>query len=591
MSDDLAISDPVPVVGSLLPYNYIPAAFAQLVAPQDYINRIVFVLPGNSDEPRASIRYHVASAKTLSEPGVLAKFLNDREFGDEDTFRRAFLGPPTRLEETNPNDPPTLAFDRIELANAEKFDQVAVIIDIGIAFWNARFRTATGSRFKAMRYLDFDAIGAGLPPFTGLGEADIDALCAVSDGPDGSAKVVAELGQQFPDSYFGRGGGAVPDAVWHGTATADLMAGLPPGTEDSTALFGIEVPMAVLRDADGDNLTTVLTLLVEAALEMTAGLADKPLVVMMPWGFSAGPQDGSHPAAQAIQQALASRRRRRVTLLVPAGNHLQDRGCARLLPSDKPTREEVVWHLPPDDFSQNTVEICVTPSVAPSPSGVQTVRISPPFGAAFVVAIKESHQAVIWRGGQIIGVLLRFRDIASGPRLRLTFAPTGWRIPGQRPTPAGNWTLSFSRTDDVSLWVLRDDRDRMLDGPFPRRASFFDALAYREREALGDYVLTDDPGSAVVRSGTVSVLATTTARPVVAVQANEQFITKPEAQAWYSGRRADGQAIATTELVDAERRGSGVLASANGTWQRERITGTSAAAALHARRLLGLPSS
>jgi hypothetical protein len=589
MNDDLAISDPVPVVGSFLPYNYLPAAFRQLVSPEDNINRIIFILTGSSEQPRARIQYHIVSAKTLSEPDALAKFLSARGFSDNDAFRRCFLGPPTQLEETSPEDAPTLAFDRIKLADPEEFEQVAVIIDIGIAFWNQRFRAAKGSRFRAMRYLDFGAFAAGQSPFEGLGEADIDALCTLSDTPDGSAKVVAALGQQFPGSYFGRGGGAVPDTMWHGTATADLMAGLAPGTEDRTALFGIEVPMAVLRDADGDNLTTVLTLLIEAALEMTADLADKPLIIMMPWGFSAGPQDGTHPAAEAIQLALAARGGRKVTLLLPAGNHLQDRCCAHLLPSDRPKREEVVWHLPPDDFSQNTVEMLVTPSVPPAPSGVQTVRISPPFGASFVVAIKEGHQAVIWRGGQIIGILLRFRDIASGPRLRLTFAPTGWRVPGRRPTPAGNWTLSFSRTDDVSIWVLRDDRDRMLDGPFPRRASFFDDLAYRERDALGDYVLTDDPGAVVVRSGTVSVLATTAAPRAVAVQANEQFITRAEAQAWYSGRRGDGAAIATTEIVDSERRGSGVLASANGTWQRERITGTSAGVALHARRLLGLP--
>ena len=48
------------------------------------------------------------------------------------------------------------------------------------------------------------------------------------------------------------------------------MAGMPVDAPDSTVLMGIELPLQVLRDSDGDNLSTVLGLLVEGAIAMTA---------------------------------------------------------------------------------------------------------------------------------------------------------------------------------------------------------------------------------------------------------------------------------------------------------------------------------
>lgn len=606
MTDDLTVTEPERVVGNLLPYNYLPAAF-QAITAQDFTpempGRIVFLLPKVGEDARASVEYHVASAKTLAVPGDLSSFLNNRGFSDGDTFQRCFLGPLTTLEETAILAPFKLDIEPLELITTETFDRAAVIIDIGIAFWNARFRDGATSRFKAMRYLNFDAVKAGLPPFAGLSETEIEGYCKMTKDPDGSERIVASLGKKFPGSCFDVGGNAVQDALWHGTAMADLMAGLPENTPDRTALFGIELPMAILRDSDGDSLTSVLTLLIEAALKMTSGFANKPLVIVLPWGFSAGPQDGTHPAAMAIQTALAANPDRTITVMVSAGNQLQDRCCALLKPSEAPQSETVIWQLPPDDFSDNTAEFIVTPPGGPATWGIQTVRITTPQGRSFVIAIRENHRVWMLRNGRIIGALFRYPDSAAGPRLRLTFGPTGWQNPVHRPTPAGDWRLSFGRTDSVSLWVLRDDRDRMLDGPTPRRTSAFFDTDYLNQTELGDYLLADDADSAVVRSGTVSVLATAVAKPaggnarqnqaltakVVAVQANEKMIGLPERQAWYSGRRADGQPIKTTALVDRDRQAQGVSCAANGSYQRVNVTGTSAAVALHARKVLAYP--
>ena len=606
MIDDLTVTEPERVIGNLLPYNYLPAAF-QAIAAKDTIpdmpGRIVFVLPDDAINARTGLDYHVVSAKTLAVPSDLSDFLVTRNFSDADSFRRCFLGPPTSLQETPFDAPWSLNFEKLELATTETFDRAAVLIDIGIAFWNARFRVGNASRFKAMRYLNFDAVGAGLPPFAGLSEGDIATYCGMTKDPGGSERIVEDLGKRFPGSCFDTGGNAFRDALWHGTAMADLMAGLPTDSPDRTALFGIDLPMAVLRDSDGDSLTWVLTLLIEAALQMTSRFDTKPLVIVLPWAFSAGPQDGSHPAAMAIQTVLAAHPGRVITVMVSAGNQLQDRCCAHLKQSETPLSETVIWQLPPDDFSDNTAEFIVTPAGPPASWGIQTVRITTPGGQSFVIAIRESHRVWFLRNGQIIGALLRYRDSATGPRLRLTFGPTGWKIPAHHPTPAGDWHLSFGRTDTVSLWVLRDDRDRKLDGPLPRRTSVFYDADYRERGPLGDYQLADDPESAVVRSGTASVLGTGKIKPtgvnaqqapvfaasLIAVQANELMIGVPERQAGYSGRRMDGQPVTTTEIVDRDRYTRGVSAVANGSPQRVNVSGTSAAVALSARAALGYP--
>ena len=601
MNEDFVITEPEDLQGSRLPYNYLPGAFRATVnlARDEFTpGRIVFVLSKDNETPRSGLEYHVASAKTLAVPNDLFDFLKKREFSDEDIRRRCFLGPTTTLDETEFDQPLSLAFGRLETASLERFDQFVVLIDIGIAFWNRRFQALDGCNFQAMRYLDFDETSPGRSSFSGLTDKEIEDYCKIAQGLGGSEAVVAALGTRFPTSYFGAGGGALPDTLWHGTAMADLMAGMPDGAQSKTALFGIELPMVVLRDADGDNLTAVLTLLIEAALEMTANHATKPLTIVLPWGFSAGLQDGTHPAAMAIQNALLSQRNRKVELLVSAGNQLQDRCCARLKPSASQDAASVYWELPPDDFSENTAEFIVTPPQSANVAFHQTVRLKLPNRRPYVIVIKENQRVFIVQFGQVIGVLVRYIDEGSTRRLRLTLGQTGWQSPGQIPCPSGKVQMSFDAKDDVALWNLRDDRDPMFDHAMPRRPSAFFDLAYRERDGLGNFILDDSAGSSVVRSGTVSVLATAEINPalpqsanlaVVAVQANEVTIYQREQQSFYSGRRSDGKALATSEVVDRDRQGSGVLAAANGGPQRIHVGGTSAAVALHARRVLGLP--
>ena len=137
MTDEMTIRDPDAFTGDLLPYNYLPAAFSQLAAldtAPDKPGRTVFLLPDPDESPRAGIQYHVVPENVLGIPDELSHFLADRRFSDADTFRRCILGPPTMLNKTEVGKPLSLDFDRLKLADADVFDQVAVVIDIGIAF-------------------------------------------------------------------------------------------------------------------------------------------------------------------------------------------------------------------------------------------------------------------------------------------------------------------------------------------------------------------------------------------------------------------------------------------------------------------------
>lgn len=587
MSDGLIFEHPFDLPSDFLPYNYFPAAFGLVADRPDPMNRIVLVLPGEAGGRRSSVEYHVMAHENLTDAALLEKFLDERGFDRDSAFERCFLGPPTRLDETAVGQARQMQFDTLEFATEQVITQVAVIIDIGIAFWNPVFRSQTGPRFKAMRYLDFDAFSRGQPALEPLSANEIDGFCRIADIGGGQDRIVAALGARFPDSYFGAHGAAEPGTLWHGTAMADLMAGLPHDAPDTTALMGIELPMTVLRNADGDSLGAALTVLLEGALEMTASqFSGVPLVVALPWGFTGGPQDGSHPFAMEIDRVLAMYPDRSVKFLLPMGNQMQDRCCAHILPSSAGEPENtVIWQLPPDDFSENSAEFNV---VSTGVGAMQTVRLTAPTGETAVILLKEAQGMKIRRDGVVIGGLVRSKDIASGPRLRLVFGPTGWQAGTAKPAFAGNWTLSFHQRDEVRIWVLRDDRDWALDKALPRRASRLFDQNYRERDAHDAYLLTDSTNSTVVRAGTASVLAT--ARSAIAVQADETLGTAKPQPAWYSGSRTSGRAAERAVTIDTGRHNAGVLAAANGTAQRVKVSGTSAAIALAARAYLGLPA-
>lgn len=580
MEDDLRLKPPSEdEIAALLPYNYFPAALAAISEVHDARNRHLFVLAQAHASLQDEILSYVVSAATMRNPVKMSAFLNSIEPALDPILasQSCFLGPETDLAQTN--EPRMQKLTVTEPIADAPFARVVVVIDNGIAFWSKAFRTAGKSRFTEIQYLDFD-IGApnATLPIGRLTEVDMASLCSKADLPYGQTALLETLKKQFPRSFYGSFPPPDTDGLWHGTAIADIAA---PEDGGKTALFGIELPDAALRDWGGDTLQYVLPIALRVALAMTSGLAHLPLIIVLPFAFTSGPHDGSHPIAQSIKTELDKANASRVvSLVLPAGNHLQDQ-CTAFIPptANGASSVPVTWHLPPDDFSSNTIEIIVE-NVALDPNR-PLIEIAMMNGRRVQAALLPNQTARLKLGTTVIGILVRAADIGGNARYRISLTPTGWLKGNRRPAPFGDWTVSIATTQPATLWVLRDERDMAADMALPSRRSYFTDSDYRERDANGDFYRDDRPASALRRSGTASVM--TTAAGPTTVDAMEKLGPDAPRQAYYSGRAISGGAFDLSVLVDDGYEGRGLDAVGNATERVFRVSGTSAAAGRAAR--------
>jgi hypothetical protein len=455
-------------------------------------------------------------------------------------------------------------------------DQAVVVIDYGIAHWNRRFVRSDGTpRFGSVGHLAFDTAASGGVRVTMLSQSEIAADCHKARMPGGELALLRTLGQRFPDGFFGQFPN--PEGFWHGTAVSDLAGGARPGQTGGPVLFGIDLPTAAVTDSAGDTLQAVLPAALETAFMMTRNIAHLPLTIVLAFGYPGGPHDGSHPIARIIARFLEkTRSQRQVRLVVPAGNHLQDRCAARLPAAAKGMpASSVIWRLPPDDFSGNTVMICTEGSDHPG------ITLTAPGGLSASITVSPGEFAPVHHNGTLVGGLHFLPRTDGWNRLRLSLTGTGWTAGEPPPAPSGDWQLSVRSDTDADLWVLRDDRSRATDRNRPARRSMFASPAYRPHDERGAYAMADTATGPLLRSGTASIL--TTAPGVLAVQSDQRIGHLPPETAYYSGRCFDGHPFDRRILVDDGWQGKGCDVVANGRSQRFRMSGTSAAAGIAAR--------
>jgi hypothetical protein len=587
--EPLSFSEPVSFEGpnaALLPQNYAEAALSEAIGRGTGRSRLILALP-DGDRPA---RYAAISAVELSDPRLLTANLKSLGLSPSDPWPRSFLGPETDLKPVEPETNQSREVFEIRgqpwsLIEDRQITETVVIIDAGIAFWNSRFRGKSGPRFRGMRYLDYDG-----PPMMGqfneLTDTEIASLCAMADR-DGNAAVMRHLGTTFPHSVFGPESNPSADGFWHGTAVADLAVGVhPDGREnaaDGIALFGLELPRTVIADYSGSTLTPTLAMILPAAIEMTKNLADVPLTIVMPLGFPGGPQDGSHAAARAIESAMTSAGRNNIRLVLPAGNHLQDRCHARLLAGTDKVR--VHWDLAPEDHSDNVVTL-----IGPAGADVELTIKAPGESAPASAVLQPATQYFVEWNGQRIGLLLRGADTAPWSNTKVSLFGTA-EVYGTTTTPPGRWSVTNTGQFPLNLWLARDDYNPVADRGRARRPSWFWDAAYTQRDSSGALVQTDDAGSVILRSGTLSALATARGATILVVQADERLGSGPEGPAGYCSRPEVGTPLTERALVDDGWPGRGTLAAANGGTRRVHVSGTSAAAGLKARALVlpGVP--
>lgn len=379
------------------------------------------------------------------------------------------------------------------------------IIDAGIAFWNPAFRadsSGTNGRFAsfgAMKLNDRQIVAEALTP------AEIQKFYARSD-----AENRRELAGKYPESVFGdqaRWPLVQPNGLAHGTAMAELVLTNAPKT---ARLHGLELPVSVVRDLTGGQMTAVMEIALLALIDQVRnarkqdGKPDKSgfrLVVLMAFGFTGGPMDGTSEALEGLQKTLTDYNANGfdIELVLPIGNQRQDQLHARLEPG-----QDVGWRILPDDHSANTVEVIH----ARENCGLTLAQ--PGGDPVDLPAAKGLYR--IWLGDQPIGALWSEDLSPNKTRTRISITPTASSRIGVPVAPAGKWRLSC-RQSAVQLWILRDETG-FEDNPYqPARASWFEDRSYRRTDQIGMPALVDaphrpgDPLSVVRRDGCASLLA------------------------------------------------------------------------------------
>ncbi len=539
--------EPLPVP-SVLPDNFLPVALPYALTPRS--DQFLPVIEAATGAVLASVR----ADRLLS---------GDFELPVHDRAGLLF-GPPMSQSGTRAASVPT--------AQREKTLQKAIIgvIDLGFAFWNPRFRSLPDSGFAGIAFLNFEPDAAGGGSALEPEELDGAALAQLVQLPGGEVAIRAELRAQFPRSIHGDGplGGA---PFWHGTAMAELAA--PP----NVPLFGLELPRAVLEDSTGGTLEAVIAPAIRTLVSMMmrhplAG-SDTQLLILAGFAFTGGPRDGSRPGVKALRAVLDDPAFGRVKLVLPMGNHGAE-PCV-LLDVEGP----MVWTLPPDDHSANTLDLF--PAGSPS-----ALVLTEPGGAEVRLELgPEPRLAQVLSAGRLIGLIWSRPGSEGSARIRITLNGTA---AGPAVVQPGSWTVALdgadSRTRTCDAWLLRDDRP-LSD----RREAPFRQAALHLAGAIPP-VGRGQSGSGHARVGTASALASAQdGVGVVAVGALERAWPGGDARrANYSGRFSDGQRTeAAAMLVDAEGPGRGTLALGGGGARLYRVSGTSVAAALHVHALAG----
>lgn len=523
-----------------LPWNYLPQPVTDPRLAEKEGSRMLFRLPESMEDPlwdqlakEPSYSYIGADAETLADPAQLEKLIAERlSPNDRVGNGPVWIGPPIGS-----------GFDygnlRTDILKGPPPD--LVVMDCGIAHWNDRFWQGRTSRFSGLCYFN-----PGMSSTHILTPAQLLAQRQIAQA-DGQEVLIGDLAQTYHGSFWT----LPPDpyAFWHGTGIADLVA------KHDGNLYGVELPLSVLLDWGGDRLTGTMFLMLWLALQLIPVLPRRRRIrVVLAFGFTGGPQDGRHPAAMAISAFL--QRHPHVELVVPAGNHRQERMHARL----NAKRPEVCWGVPPGDPTPNVVEICTDHRSLP-------FRLSTR-GASIDVNMLPGQYARLYYRGDLIGVLHARTLPVLGMSLRIHLLPNA---------PAGAWRIAMRDKVDADLWVLRDDADRSLSHVEAQQSRFFFDPEYRDEDANGTPIMKGGPGT-IQRAGSASILATAPGVTAVAATVKRGEL---DSVADYSGLAATGLEYSISELLGQQSEG-GPSMLGNGSARRYRLYGSSMAAALYA---------
>lgn len=473
---------------------------------------------------------------------------------------------------------------------------ILAVIDDGIGFLNARFRTAQGTRtrFAAVWLMSFRSTpgGAGLVQAGRvLSRAEIDGWLALGPRLEEDS-VYRNLNASLLEPGAHR---ATELAFSHGTHVLDAAAGADPGTGDPAEtwpLLVVQLPPEAVDDTAGTHLEPMILrglAWILAQAEAMGGSA--PVITTVAMATFAGPKDGTKAIEAVMAQMVdgwSARTGRAARVVLSFGNARRTRQAARLTASATP--RSLDWRILPDDRTASYLEIR-------TPDGADLLQLHlsviAPHGEEQALPVLPPNSWIGLRdaGGHVVGRVYHIGPRVTAPgitspaHLVLAMAPSVERAGGP-VAPHGAWRLSFQAEGGAGtplrLEVQRDDtvhgyrqngRQSYLDDPF---CDGWDA-------ETADYG-APEAESAVTRAGTFSSFATAPSASVLVVAgAVEQGLMPSRYSAEGSPDLRSGPTLAA--LADRSPARPGLLAAGTLSGTVRTSDGTSVAAARAARAL------
>lgn len=470
------------------------------------------------------------------------------------------------------------------------------IIDDGIGFLNARFRTAGGTRtrFAAVWLMAFRAMpgGAGMVQAGRvLSRAEIDGWLAL--GPRLEEECVyRKLNAALLEPGAHR---STELGFGHGTHVLDTAAGADPGRGEAAEdwpLLAVQLPPEVVDDTAGTHLEPAILrglAWILARAERMGGTA--PVIVTVALATFAGPKDGTKAIEALMAQIVdgwQARTGRTARVVLSFGNARRTRQAARLTAG--PVPRGLDWRLLPDDRTASYVEIR-----AASPADLTRLRltVTPPRGVAQSCPALPPNSLAGLRdaGGRIVGHVYHIGPRVTAPgvvspaHLVLAMAPSVERGGGP-VTPHGAWHLAFHAAagPDIALRLEVQRDDTVFGYRQNGRQSYLDDPLCEGWDAETAGYGAPATASAVTRAGTFSSFATAPSpRVLVAAATRAEGLVPPRYSAEGAADLRPGPTLAAMSDRSAVR--PGLLAAGTFSGTVRASDGTSVAAGRTARAL------
>lgn len=383
----------------------------------------------------------------------------------------------------------------------------------------------------------------------------------------------------------------------HGTFVADLAAGYP--IEDAPfdrPIVGVELASLASANTSGGRLQIFV---LEAVLRMIDWADDwpvaeatgivryrVPLVINLSYGFSAGPKDGTGFLEREIARHVKARNKDVPTaVVIAAGNDFRRRLRAEMtVPAGK--AKTVDWRVQPQDRTTSFLEIRLA-----GKAGCRLI-IEPPTGASDWVTLDFTATRLPSGKDLLIdGVLcarLYVQEQGTTTQVTLAIRSTQTLEPPRQIAPAGAWKISLGATDTgkaiAILDVQRDDAPRGY--PQMGRQSHLEDPSYGSMD-LEIYDRTDfKAGSSITRSGTLSAMATNTAKSIYVVGGTIGGTDQRPSRYTASGPNGSRPGPDLAAITEDGFATMGVRAAATFSGSTQSLGGTSAAAPRVTRKIV-----